>query len=69
MTNQVVFKVQLQGTFTREGFTASSSAKTMTITKFTDGTFVAKFGNKVFKDRFRRDSFLTKSLSNLGINL
>jgi len=70
MTNQVVFKVQLQGTFTHEGFTASSSAKTMTITKFADGTFVAKFGNKVFKDRFSTGySFLTKSLSNLGINL
>ena len=42
----------------------------MTITKFTDGTFVAKFGNKVFKDRFSTGySFLTKSLSNLGINL
>ena len=69
MTNQVLFKVKIQGTFTREGFTASSTAKTMTITKFTDGTFVAKFGNKIFKERFRSDSFLTKLLAPLGINL
>lgn len=69
MTNEIVFKVKIQGTFTREGFSASSTAQTMTITKFTDGTFVAKFGNKIFKDRFRRNSFLTKSLTSLGINL
>jgi hypothetical protein len=69
MTTQISFKVQLKGTFTREGFIASSTGKTMTITKFTDGTFVAKFGNKIFKDRFREHSFLTESVKSLGIIL
>jgi hypothetical protein len=70
MTNNILFQVKIQGTFTREGFTANDSVKPMTITKFADGSFVAKAGNKIIKNRFSTNKGFANLLSeNLGINL
>ncbi len=69
-TTEILFKAKIQGTFTREGFIADGSQPTITITKFTDGSFVAKIGNKIIKDRFSTSKGLASLISqHIGINL
>ena len=70
MQTEILFRAKIQGTFTREGFTASNSGSILTITKFTDGTFIMKFGRKVFKERFSTCKKLSNIISqHIGINL
>lgn len=64
MQNEVLFKLKVQGTFTREGFIPCKDAKVITITKFVDGTYVAKSGNKVIIDRYKRSVLIEKYISN-----
>jgi len=66
---QILFKVKLQGFFTKDGFTQSNETKPMTITKFTDGTFMIKAGNETLKHRFSSNKLLGTLLSSIGINL
>ena len=62
---QVLFKIRIQGTFTRSGFQPTSTGEVLTITKFQDGTFIAKFGNSVFSN----NSLIAQLVKQFGINL
>jgi hypothetical protein len=66
---QILFRVKLQGFFTRDGFTLSNDIKPMTITKFTDGTFMIKAGHKTLKHRFSTNETLGKMLGNFLANV
>jgi hypothetical protein len=69
MTNEIVLTLKIKGTFSRDGFTINNSAPLLTIKKFKDGTFSAKLGHKIVKDRFASDkAYLIKCFSQLGIN-
>ena len=70
MTNEILFTLKIKGTFSRDGFTLSNSAPLLTINKFNDGTFSAKIGHKIVKDRFASNkAYFIKCFTQLGINL
>lgn len=70
MTNEIAFTLKIKGTFSRNGFTLSNSAPLLTVKKFNDGTFSAKIGHKIVKDRFASDkAYIIKCFNQLGINL
>ncbi len=67
---QILFRVKLQGFFTRDGFTFSNNVKPMTLTKFSDGTFMLKAGRKTLQHRFSSNTKLLKhAFESIGINL
>lgn len=66
---QILFKVKLQGCFTRDGFTPLKDVKPMTITKFTDGTFMVKAGRKTLIHRGNNRKLESLLLGSLGVSL
>lgn len=70
MTNEIVFTLKIKGTFTRSGFIINDLAPLLTVKKFNDGTFSAKLGHKIVKDRFNSNkAYFIKCFNQFGINL
>lgn len=64
MSNKILFRLKIRGTFERAGFIANISGDIFTLTKFSDDTLMLKQGRTTINDRFSG----SKKLTNLILN-